>query len=189
LALSALLGSKSHVLAEPGTPSQEKIMNGKSIKDTARWREKMQELYKTLAEITTDTSSDRRFNAPENKERIEKNTKNLADRAHELSKKGLSPDADPTIRILSDLFQDETKRAYWALEETDTRYLMSFDLPGVPKESVNIELHDHQLVVSGEKTVEHKEDSKTHHIIERSHGSFKRVFTIVLAGNSIFQNF
>jgi HSP20 family protein len=64
------------------------------------------------------------------------------------------------------------------VEETDAQYLMSFDLPGVPKENVKIELHDRQLVVSGEKTEEHKEDSKTRHVTERFHGSFKRIFTL-----------
>ncbi len=89
---------------------------------SASWREKMQDLYKILAEITTDTSSDRRFNAPGNRIRIEKNTKKLLDRAHDLSKAGISPDPDPTIQILTDLFQDETKRAYWALKSGNRTY-------------------------------------------------------------------
>src|SRR4051812_36378830 len=53
------------------------------------------------------------------------------------------------------------------VEETDAQYLMSFDLPGVPKENVKIELHDRQLEVSGEKNEEHKEDSKARHVTER----------------------
>ena len=113
---SAVLETQARASDETIPPSP------KSIKNTAQWREKMQELYKTLAEITTDTSSDRRFNAPENKSRIEKNTKKLADRAHDLSKQGLSPDADPTIKILSELFQDETRRAYTALKSGNRAY-------------------------------------------------------------------
>lgn len=82
----------------------------------------MLELYQILAEITTDTSSDTRFNSPANKSRIEQNTKKLADQAHELSKKGFSEDADPTIKILTGLFQDETKRAYSALKSGNRPY-------------------------------------------------------------------
>ncbi len=126
LALSVLLGAKSKVLAEVTTPSPESKLDStkesKIVKNTAQWREKMLELYKTLVEITTDTSSDQRFNAPENKSRIEKNTKKLADRAHDLSKKGLSPDADPTVKMISEQFQDETKRAYWALKSGNRSY-------------------------------------------------------------------
>lgn len=94
----------------------------RSAQASNQWSKKMQELYKILAEITTDTSSDRRFNAPENKIRIERNTKKLADRAHDLSKTGAFPDSDPTVKILADLFQDETKRAYWALKSGHRPY-------------------------------------------------------------------
>jgi len=118
LALTALQEVRSGTLAETTTPSPKK----ESKSYSTQWRGKMQELYKTLVEIITDASSDRRFNDPENRSRIEKNTKKLADRAHELSAKELSPDADPTIKILSGLFQDETQRAYWALKSGNRSY-------------------------------------------------------------------
>lgn len=88
----------------------------------AAWRKTMQELYKILAEMTTDTSSDQRFNAPENRKRIDKNTKKLVDRAHDLGNKVLSTDEDPTVKMLSQLFHDETKRAELALKSGNRSY-------------------------------------------------------------------
>jgi tetratricopeptide (TPR) repeat protein len=46
----------------------------------------------------------------------------LADQAHELTAKGLPPDADPTVKILAGLFQDETKRAYSAVKAGNRPY-------------------------------------------------------------------
>jgi len=130
LVLFAILEGKSKVFAEATAPSPaDSKGNSEDSKKAQRsqqwshqWSQKMQELYKTLVEITTDTSSDQRFNAPENKSRIEKNVKKLADRAHEMSTKGISPDADPTIKMLSGLFQEETKQAYWALKSGNRSY-------------------------------------------------------------------
>lgn len=61
------------------------------------------------------------------------------------------------------------------VEETESHYLMTFDLPGVNKNDVKIELRDNQLIVSGERKQEHKEGRR---VQERFHGSFQRVFTL-----------
>ncbi|MEO5970193.1 MAG: hypothetical protein ABIQ95_09725 [Bdellovibrionia bacterium] len=126
LTLSTVLDSTSRAGAETPSPVSESKTGSKkdvtSIKNDAQWRKKMQGLYKTMIEITTDTSSDRRFNAPENKNRIEKNAKILADQAHDLSKNGASSDPDPSIKIISGLFQNETKRAYSALKSGNRAY-------------------------------------------------------------------
>ena len=64
------------------------------------------------------------------------------------------------------------------VEETEANYLLSFDLPGVAKENVKIELNDRELVVSGERKEERNEESKTRRFVERSYGSFYRTFTL-----------
>src|SRR4051812_27920298 len=46
------------------------------------------------------------------------------------------------------------------VEETDAHYLLSFDLPGISKEDVQIEFKDNQLIVSGERKEERKEEKK-----------------------------
>jgi len=64
------------------------------------------------------------------------------------------------------------------VEETEANYLLSFDLPGVAKENIKIELNDRDLVVSGEKKEERNEESKNRRFVERSYGSFYRMFTL-----------
>jgi HSP20 family protein len=58
------------------------------------------------------------------------------------------------------------------VEETDSHYLLSYDLPGVKKEDIKITLQDHQLVVSGERKEKVKEQSDGSW--SRKSGSFER---------------
>lgn len=65
------------------------------------------------------------------------------------------------------------------VNETKDHYLVSFDMPGVKKEDIQIEVKANELRVSGERTREVKEDSgesTLHH--ERMYGRFERVFTL-----------
>lgn len=87
-------------------------------------------------------------------------------------------------RLFYDLMSNEMGSAQqWSfspacdVEETDSHYLVSFDLPGVRKEDVKIELKENQLMVSGERKSD-KRDNAGRHIVERFHGSFQRLFTL-----------
>jgi len=62
--------------------------------------------------------------------------------------------------------------------EDKNHYLLKFDLPGLSKEQVKIEIHDNQLAVSGERKEEKKEEGKKQHMTEISYGSFLRTFTL-----------
>ena len=62
--------------------------------------------------------------------------------------------------------------------ETDTSYLLSFDLPGLKKEDLQIEIKDKYLIVSGERKIEHSEKTHAHGRFERSYGHFKRQFLL-----------
>ena len=62
-------------------------------------------------------------------------------------------------------------------EEKD-KYVARFEVPGVPKDQIKIEVHENTLTVSGEKKEEKKEDSKKRHYSEFSYGSFFRTFTL-----------
>ena len=42
------------------------------------------------------------------------------------------------------------------LEENDESYLMAFDLPGIDKKDIKIEINDNYLVVSGERKSENR---------------------------------
>ncbi len=62
------------------------------------------------------------------------------------------------------------------VEETEDQYILNFDLPGVAKEDVKIELHDNQIFVTGERKYSKDEEGKTRHFAERYHGTFQRSF-------------
>lgn len=64
------------------------------------------------------------------------------------------------------------------LDETDSHYLLSFDLPGLKKEDIHIEARNQTLLVSGERKEETEEKKKNRYRSERSYGSFSRSFTL-----------
>lgn len=81
----------------------------------------------------------------------------------------------PTARdFFSKSHMDEEYIPMCDCDETDTNYLISFDLPGVKKEDVKIDLKDNQLTVSGER----KGETKSKKARERFYGSFYRSFTL-----------
>jgi HSP20 family protein len=67
------------------------------------------------------------------------------------------------------------------VEETESHYLVSFDLPGVKKDDVKIEFSENQLTVSGERKEERKSEDKGRTSTEKYYGSFMRSFTLPAA--------
>jgi HSP20 family protein len=65
------------------------------------------------------------------------------------------------------------------IHEDDKALTFDVELAGIPKEAINVEVHDGVLTVSGEKKYEKKEekDGKVHRI-ERRYGSFKRSISL-----------
>lgn len=65
------------------------------------------------------------------------------------------------------------------VEETDKEYILNFDIPGMKKEDIKIDLRDNLLTVSGERRMELEEKSKKGPVrSERFFGSFQRSFTL-----------
>ncbi len=64
------------------------------------------------------------------------------------------------------------------VNETDTHFMVSFDLPGVKKEEIKIECRDQVLMVSGERKKEKREEVKGRLTEERFSGNFMRSFTL-----------
>ena len=66
------------------------------------------------------------------------------------------------------------------VSETKGHYLICFDMPGVRKEDIKVELSGNQLVVSGERHREVKsaENEEMVRHYERAHGKFQRSFTL-----------
>lgn len=67
------------------------------------------------------------------------------------------------------------------VEETDTHFLMSFDLPGVRKENIKVAIQDNVLNVSGERKEERQEKRRNRTRSESFFGSFERSFTLPAA--------
>lgn len=64
------------------------------------------------------------------------------------------------------------------IEETDSNYVMSFDVPGVKKEDIKIDLRGHTLIVSGERKNESQQKGKNFRKSEVSYGAFQRSFDL-----------
>ena len=90
-------------------------------------------------------------------------------------------------RIFGDLFtphEDETNMedASWMptvdISETETRFEIRAELPGISEDDVNVSLTDNVLTVKGEKQHEEETDGKNYHRMERRYGKFQRSFTL-----------
>ena len=103
-----------------------------------------------------------------------------------------SPFLGPTNlqREIDSLFEDfarprSRRSESWApscdLQETDDHYLLKFDLPGVNRDDIQVEMKDNQLFVSGERKEESNENEGSRHFFERIYGKFSRVFTLPTA--------
>ena len=63
--------------------------------------------------------------------------------------------------------------------ETKDYYFFSFDIPGVKKEDIRIELNDNTLHISGEKKNEYSaKHAEGEPFYEKSYGKFQRAFTL-----------
>ena len=83
-----------------------------------------------------------------------------------------------------------TESNVWAprmdFSETETEYTMSMDLPGVDKKHVNVQVDNHQLMVTGERKEERKQGKRDFHRIERKYGRFYRA--LALPQNAMAEN-
>lgn len=105
----------------------------------------------------------------------------------ELWKRSLNPwlDMDGVFDnfFKSDLpasWSGNVKRALAAkveISETPEAYLLKFDIPGLKKEDIKIDLHENRLTVSGERK-EEKREERDHQVFysELNYGSFARSY-------------
>lgn len=65
------------------------------------------------------------------------------------------------------------------ISETEDHYLVSFDMPGVKKEDIKIEVHGSTLVISGERQRKMSSPNSDSTIrTERTYGKFERSFDL-----------
>jgi HSP20 family protein len=87
----------------------------------------------------------------------------------------------PWLNVVDEFLKPDSTQAYKPacdVEETDSHFLMNFDLPGVSKEDVKIEVFEKQLTISGIRKAEKKEEKNLRLVKERNHGNFERIFTL-----------
>lgn len=71
------------------------------------------------------------------------------------------------------------------IKETKDHYLVSFDMPGVKKEDIKIEVENNQLVISGERQYQmNQEEGESTLRHERAHGRFERTFVLPTTVNT-----
>ncbi len=64
------------------------------------------------------------------------------------------------------------------VQETKAHFVMNFDLPGVKKEDISIDLDGSTLKVSGERKFEAQSETNLGQRFERSFGRFERAFSL-----------
>ena len=65
------------------------------------------------------------------------------------------------------------------IEEKEDRYQLTFDLPGVKKDEIRIEIRGNQLHVAGERAEKKEQkEGKGHFRTERFYGQFERIFPL-----------
>jgi HSP20 family protein len=62
--------------------------------------------------------------------------------------------------------------------ETDDALVLTADLPGVPKDAVNIEIHQNTLMLRGERKPAAEVPADRYHRAERAYGPFQRSFVL-----------
>ncbi|WP_136808678.1 Hsp20/alpha crystallin family protein [Desulfosediminicola flagellatus] len=69
-------------------------------------------------------------------------------------------------------------RPYIDISASNTEYLITLDIPGVQRESIELEVSRKTLVIKGEKRQEQEEQQTQFYHIQRSFGSFQRALSL-----------
>ncbi|MGM0426256.1 MAG: Hsp20 family protein [Thermodesulfobacteriota bacterium] len=64
------------------------------------------------------------------------------------------------------------------MSETDEEIVVTAELPGVDREDIDISVSDNTVTIRGDKTEEEEEKTRDYYRLERSYGSFHRVFSL-----------
>ena len=64
------------------------------------------------------------------------------------------------------------------LSQSDEKFVLRADLPGLSKDDVNLTVEDSTLTLSGDRPLGKKEDGEAFNRVERTFGTFTRSFTL-----------
>ena len=89
-------------------------------------------------------------------------------------------------RIFDSMFNNDLPRFSLAeswmpavdVNETETEFLLSADIPGLDKKDVSIDIHDGVITIEGERAIDNEKSTYDYRIRERQLGSFNRSFRL-----------
>jgi HSP20 family protein len=64
------------------------------------------------------------------------------------------------------------------VRETEDAYILEADVPGIPREAIDITIEDNRVTIKGERKAEEVKEAKGYHRSERRYGAFERSFTV-----------
>jgi HSP20 family protein len=62
--------------------------------------------------------------------------------------------------------------------ENEHQVVLKLEVPGIPKEDLDIQVENHTVTVRGERKFENAENAENYHRVERRYGSFYRAFSL-----------
>ena len=89
-------------------------------------------------------------------------------------------------RIFDSMFTHDLPRfsstKSWMLavdvNETETEFFLSADMPGLDKKDVSLDIHDGVITIKGERAIDNEKSTDDYRIRERQLGSFNRSFRL-----------
>lgn len=94
----------------------------------------------------------------------------------------------PLLRQLEEFMRDMPSAEGWEalrtvepfcdVKEQADHYLLSFDMPGLEKDNINVEVEGNRLIVSGERKQEREEKGGRTRLLERQFRRYERTLTL-----------
>ncbi|MBM4332233.1 MAG: Hsp20/alpha crystallin family protein [Deltaproteobacteria bacterium] len=86
------------------------------------------------------------------------------------------------VRTQTPFREEEIVQGTWVpavdIYETNEAIVLKAELPGITPKEITVEVKDNTLTLKGEKKFEKEVQEENYHRVERSYGSFQRVFTL-----------
>lgn len=64
------------------------------------------------------------------------------------------------------------------VKEKSDHYILNFDMPGLEKDNINVEVEGNRLIVSGERKQDKEEKGERTRLMERQYTRFERILTL-----------
>ena len=94
----------------------------------------------------------------------------------------LREDMNRLFESFFERYPKEKTEGFWSpsidVEETENKFVVKAELPGMKKENIKVSLSSDTLTISGEKERREEEKGKTYYRMERAYGKFQRTITL-----------